>query len=175
MIRRPPRSTLFPYTTLFRSLLAGLGVDALAGRVARGMLRRGLAAALTVVPLVAFLFAERVILWEAPPERVTRELFGLSPFPESVEIARYLRSRTAEGERIAVIGSEPEIYFYAGRRGATGYIYMYPLMEDQPYAARMQRQMIDEIEAARPRFVVLVNASASWNVRPQSDRTLFEG
>src|SRR5256885_9736348 len=27
MIRRPPRSTLFPYTTLFRSaLLAGLGI-----------------------------------------------------------------------------------------------------------------------------------------------------
>src|SRR2546422_8081105 len=25
MIRRPPRSTLFPYTTLFRSLLAQLG------------------------------------------------------------------------------------------------------------------------------------------------------
>src|SRR3712207_8785084 len=24
MIRRPPRSTLFPYTTLFRSLMAGL-------------------------------------------------------------------------------------------------------------------------------------------------------
>src|SRR5256885_12159499 len=26
MIRRPPRSTLFPYTTLFRSLLMSLGV-----------------------------------------------------------------------------------------------------------------------------------------------------
>src|SRR2546430_13001180 len=25
MIRRPPRSTLFPYTTLFRSVLAGFG------------------------------------------------------------------------------------------------------------------------------------------------------
>src|SRR5256885_8708327 len=25
MIRRPPRSTLFPYTTLFRSLLTGVG------------------------------------------------------------------------------------------------------------------------------------------------------
>src|SRR2546422_6709861 len=25
MIRRPPRSTLFPYTTLFRSLLSGSG------------------------------------------------------------------------------------------------------------------------------------------------------
>src|SRR6266550_5725362 len=29
MIRRPPRSTLFPYTTLFRSQRAGLGAAAL--------------------------------------------------------------------------------------------------------------------------------------------------
>src|SRR2546422_6382216 len=27
MIRRPPRSTLFPYTTLFRSTLAWMGVE----------------------------------------------------------------------------------------------------------------------------------------------------
>src|SRR2546426_6986759 len=27
MIRRPPRSTLFPYTTLFRSILRGHGED----------------------------------------------------------------------------------------------------------------------------------------------------
>src|SRR5438445_4112936 len=30
MIRRPPRSTLFPYTTLFRSRFAEVGVDAVA-------------------------------------------------------------------------------------------------------------------------------------------------
>src|SRR3712207_7488670 len=29
MIRRPPRSTLFPYTTLFRSLIAGIAVNVL--------------------------------------------------------------------------------------------------------------------------------------------------
>src|SRR5258705_2074093 len=38
MIRRPPRSTLFPYTTLFRSLLAGTGLRE-RGR-ARGFLPR---------------------------------------------------------------------------------------------------------------------------------------
>src|SRR3712207_9180281 len=27
MIRRPPRSTLFPYTTLFRSISAGIGIE----------------------------------------------------------------------------------------------------------------------------------------------------
>src|SRR5258708_19810183 len=36
MIRRPPRSTLFPYTTLFRSLGSLLGVGALAGQVMWG-------------------------------------------------------------------------------------------------------------------------------------------
>src|SRR2546429_4596194 len=43
MIRRPPRSTLFPYTTLFRSPVAGLGP---AGGPAprRGGGRRGRAA-----------------------------------------------------------------------------------------------------------------------------------
>src|SRR2546426_8080588 len=29
MIRRPPRSTLFPYTTLFRSVCRGLGAEPL--------------------------------------------------------------------------------------------------------------------------------------------------
>src|SRR5258708_13946992 len=32
MIRRPPRSTLFPYTTLFRSVLAGRDGDRSIGR-----------------------------------------------------------------------------------------------------------------------------------------------
>src|SRR2546425_5105385 len=35
MIRRPPRSTLFPYTTLFRSGLAGVGQRAGVAVVAR--------------------------------------------------------------------------------------------------------------------------------------------
>src|SRR2546429_8263673 len=39
MIRRPPRSTLFPYTTLFRSLAAVDGGQALVGGVLPGLLR----------------------------------------------------------------------------------------------------------------------------------------
>src|SRR3712207_7672909 len=45
MIRRPPRSTLFPYTTLFRSLRRDLGGApggrVRAGRTAPGPRRRG--------------------------------------------------------------------------------------------------------------------------------------
>src|SRR3712207_6991141 len=41
MIRRPPRSTLFPYTTLFRSQLRALGRAALDGALDPGVLRAG--------------------------------------------------------------------------------------------------------------------------------------
>src|SRR3712207_6923517 len=44
MIRRPPRSTLFPYTTLFRS--SGLGIAAMITRRGRGW---GIAALAVVV------------------------------------------------------------------------------------------------------------------------------
>src|SRR3712207_7607170 len=43
MIRRPPRSTLFPYTTLFRSEALGTrGVPALVGGLRRDAEHRGL-------------------------------------------------------------------------------------------------------------------------------------
>src|SRR3712207_9074591 len=45
MIRRPPRSTLFPYTTLFRSVgLGQLRVEFLAGFLAQGLKIAGLGA-----------------------------------------------------------------------------------------------------------------------------------
>src|SRR5690349_23727533 len=37
MVRRPPRSTLFPYTTLFRSLLAAVGPDEVRGHAAHAL------------------------------------------------------------------------------------------------------------------------------------------
>src|SRR3712207_8908788 len=41
MIRRPPRSTLFPYTTLFRSLPPSAGVRDDPGRAPPDRVRRG--------------------------------------------------------------------------------------------------------------------------------------
>jgi hypothetical protein len=46
-------------------------------------------------------------------------------------------------------------------------------MEPQPYAVSMQREMIREIEAVEPRFVVFVRVLSSWLVRPESDQTIF--
>ena len=107
------------------------------------------------------------------PLSACRESYGLSPFPDSPEIAKYLRDHTGSNARIAVLGSEPQIYFYAGRRSATGFLYMYSLTEQQEYAMRMQREMIGEIEKNRPEYVVFVRLPYSWGRPPDSDLLIF--
>jgi hypothetical protein len=99
---------------------------------------------------------------------------GTNPFPESVRIAELIREQSTPSDTIAVLGSEPQIYFYAKRHSATGYIYTYGLMEPQPFAKQMQQEMIQEIESARPRFLVLVVMNRSWLVWPDSDLSIFK-
>lgn len=146
------------------ALLAGIAVDAAARglRTRPPLLRIGVPLALAVLPLAHLVYTERTVFFELAPERVARAIWGINPFPESIEIARYIKARTAEGDRIAVLGSEPEIYFYAHRPAATGFIYTYALLENHRYASHMQRQMISEIDAAKPKFVVVVNVRPSW-------------
>src|SRR5437867_3485524 len=154
------------------ALLAGAAASVIAARaatIASPMAARAATAAIIALAGISTLWAERTYLFELTPTMVARRLYGGNPFPEALEVARYIRERSAPADRIAVLGSEPEIYFYSGRRAATGYLHTYPLMEAQPYAARMQREMVGQIERARPAFLVYVNVPASWLIKENSD------
>src|SRR5258707_5957015 len=96
------------------------------------------------------------------PEKIVRSEYGGNPFPEAIAFGKYIKDHSEADARMAVLGSEPEIYFYAQRHSATGYIYTYGLMEPQKYARQMQEEMIHEIESARPRFLVSVVLLNSW-------------
>jgi hypothetical protein len=117
--------------------------------------------------------AERKFLLEASPVDASRMIYPESPFAESIRIAEYLREHSNPSETIAVLGSEPQIYFYSHRHSATGYIYTYGLMEAQKYAAQMQQEMIREIERAHPKFLIFVVMPDSWLQRPESERMIF--
>ena len=116
-----------------------------------------------------YVVEERAYLFSMPLRDVSRIRYGNNPFIEAPEIANYIREKTDPTDRIAVLGSEPEIYFYANRKSATGYIYAYPLMEPQPYAPRMQDEMIQEVEAAHPKYLVFIGVRSSWLHQPDSD------
>jgi hypothetical protein len=123
--------------------------------------------------LVLSLGLQREFLFRLSPLEACRDLYGRNPFPEAIQVADYIRAHSEKGARIAVLGSEPEIYFYAHRHSATSYIYMYGLMETQPYAMRMQNDMIREVEAAAPQYVVQVSGNASWLQDQESPSGIF--
>ena len=107
------------------------------------------------------------------PIELSRQLYSINPFPESIPIAAYLRSHTSPGDTIAVLGSEPQIFFLSGRHSASGYLYLYPLTEPQPLAPQMGKEFMAQVETARPAYVVFVNLAGSWYsvVRPESLRS----
>ncbi len=159
------------------AILAGLGVSGFNKLLARripGPLR---AIINTLIFLILFgfsLFHQREFLLFNTPTAVCRQIYGGNPFPESLPIAEYIRQNSSPDDLIAVIGSEPQIYFYANRRSATTYIYTYPLLEPQPLALKMQQEMIHQIETAKPLFLISVNVQASWKPRPNSSRLILD-
>jgi 4-amino-4-deoxy-L-arabinose transferase-like glycosyltransferase len=118
-------------------------------------------------------FYQSQIYFQMSPVQASQNLYNWNPFIESLAVAGYIREHTTKGARIAVLGSEPQIYFYAQRHSATGYIYTYALMEAQPNALKMQHEMIREIETVRPEYLVYVSYGFSWIFHPDSNRTII--
>jgi 4-amino-4-deoxy-L-arabinose transferase-like glycosyltransferase len=135
------------------ALSAGLGVAGLAARLpARGALaRRALVGAALLAAAGTLIAREADYLFRRTPDQVSRAIYGMNPFPESKPIARYLAAQTRPGERVAILGSEPQILFEAERVSAIPYLYAYPLMKPIPEASRMQREVMRTIERQRPR------------------------
>jgi hypothetical protein len=156
------------------SLLAGFAV------IKASQLLRSQLGAVQSIPFLLFAAAlslpivrERTFLFKVPVNSVPALIYGQAPFLESIRIGDYIREHSNPTDTIAVLGSEPQIYFYAHRHSATGYIYTYGLLEPQKYARQMQLEMIHEIELARPTYLVSVVIENSWTLWRQSDRYIF--
>lgn len=139
----------------------------------RSILLQALPVSAFLVCIFATAWNGRGVWFDGSPDQISRRTYGLNPFIEAAPVAGYLKAHTSPDEKIAVLGSEPEIYFLARRHSATGYIYMYPLTEPQLLSEKMRNDFIGEIESAASRYVVLVNLESSWiSVKP-ADRSIL--
>jgi len=159
------------------SILFGLGIGWLESWLSAGRPFRGTAAVVAAaVALVAVgqAFASGMpVFASSSPAAASRVMFGGNPFVESEWIGERAAEMAGPGGSIAVLGSEPQIYFYADRPPATGYLYMYSVVENRPIAEKMRGEMIAEIEARRPLVLVYVNVPASWLIDESSDMSVF--
>jgi hypothetical protein len=139
------------------ALLAAVGV-ASAGRF---FSRLGPATSQTTIPLLLSLLAcassiyqQRDFLFQMTGVEASAATYGTYPFPESIELARYIEERTSPEDRIVVFGSEPQIYFYTHLRAATRFLYLGEIFRSPQYASEMLAQMRTEVTNLNPKFLV---------------------
>jgi len=155
------------------ALLAGVAVSSATEKLA-AIAARPWQLIPAVILLVCFGYAIsrqwQTYFWLSPIE-VFRQTYPGSPFVAAVTVADYLRQNSPENSQIAVLGSEPEIYFYANRHSATGYLYMYSLIVRHKYTARMRQEMLTQLNANRPEYVIYVDVTESWGDRNGNPQT----
>jgi hypothetical protein len=147
------------------AMLAGVAVSAAAEKLAEFSKP-------AMIPLLIFLgcfvlsiFRQWQVYFSLTPDQVVQSIYEDNAFVPAVTVAEYIRDNSPADARIAVLGSEPEIYFYANRHSATGYMYMYSLIVHHKYTSRMRDEMLHEIEANRPLYVVYVDVWDDWGPR----------
>jgi len=116
-----------------------------------------------------FILANRALWFEQSPEAASRALYGGNAFTEAPTIASYIQQHSSTNDTIAIMGSEPEIYFLAHRHSATPYTYISDLMQPNGYALDMQKETMRQIEAAKPAFLLIVYVDASWAIVKDSN------
>jgi len=151
------------------SLLAGIFFYTLASLIKAEHIAIGLFA----VSLFLGIQSQKKYLFVKDTATLCKWIYGINPFVESPEIAKFIDSRTKPEDTVAILGSEPQIFFYSNRRSATGYIHTYSLMEYQPYSLQMQKEMIREIELKEPKIIVDVRVYFSWLVAEHSELYIF--
>jgi hypothetical protein len=162
---------LLPAAGLFCGV-AVLSLERLLGHLVSRVTARVVAAVIFVTATGTYITGEWDYFFSIQTNELSRSRYGTNPFIEAPEIARYIQAHTDPVDRIAVLGSEPELYFYANRKSATGYIYTYALMEEQQYSTRMQDEMIDEVTVAHPKYIVYVAIPTSWLARNSKEKIL---
>jgi hypothetical protein len=112
-------------------------------------------------------------LFVKPPVELCRDTYRGNLFVESIEIAKYIAANSSGDDKIFVLGSEPQVYFYSKRKSATGYIYMYDLAFIQKYVSEMQKEMQREVEVNDPKYIVYCSSPSSWNATTGVTDSLF--
>ncbi len=119
------------------------------------------------------LLAESFYFFRADATQASRVTYEYNPFPEAKTIGRYIKRITKDTSSIMVLGSEPELYFYAERRPAISAYYMYFMMDGSELARQKQEELIRQAEKEMPEVIVYVGISSSWMSTPESDEHLI--
>jgi len=156
------------------ALLAGFGASRIALPASLSVLGRSLP--LSIAGAVV-LYGVTTAPWYYLPgsaDEKCRIIYGRNPFVESLAVGSFLVSHSKPDETVFVFGSEPQILYYAKRRSASRYIFVYPLMTPFPDTADRQASVIRELANRNPKFVVTIFIPQSFLAQRGTPIALFD-
>lgn len=106
--------------------------------------------------------------------QLLRQVYGLNPFPESKVIADKLNTMLRPEDKIAVFGTEIQMYFYTNkispsRFAGSGALLEFPVAKADDW----QKEFINDVEKANPRFLVFYSHAISWLANPKVNNLIF--
>src|SRR5207237_5483442 len=117
------------------ALFAGIAINSISSVLRRQITRVRFFPVLLLASCAVFLVpAQRDLFFLLSPIEASHTIYAGNPFSETIKVAEYVRDHTDPSDTIAVVGSEPNIYFYSHGHTVTGCIYHYLLMDAQSYA-----------------------------------------
>jgi 4-amino-4-deoxy-L-arabinose transferase-like glycosyltransferase len=162
------------------ALLAACGLESFTRAVLRLRALRGRHLAVYTAVAVAVFFSsvvpQRALLFQMNPDAVSRQLYfpDRFSFGASEAVAAYLKAHLGQEEKVAVVGSEPQLYFYLDRPAPTRFIYLYYLTERHALTEAMRGEFTSEIETSQPRYLVYSPSCTSELVWEPARVKLYE-
>jgi hypothetical protein len=157
------------------AVLAGRGMVELAQRVRAGFGRSAIPYLLCATAIAYAVWMESWYYLPGAAEEKCRFIYGDFPFPQSEAIGLYLAAHSAPEDTVLVIGSEPQILYYAHRKTATRYIFFYPITRPTEDARLRQRNVLEELRARPPKFVVGIFVSREFDTHLDGPQDVFDG
>lgn len=142
--------------------------------MARAGYRVAAISGLVLVPVSTALAVNSAYFFGSSAAQRMRYMYGQEPYAEAVDLSRAVGAHSLPGDPVAVIGSEPEIYFLSQRPPASRYLYTYPLAPAFDTDGSARKRFIADLERVSPRVIVTVWSSTSIGLDPDEAPEFFE-
>lgn len=130
--------------------------------------------ALIVLPLFSNVNNLKNYYFTSNHTQILRDVYGLNPFPESKVIADKLNTLMKEDDKLAVFGTEIQMYVYTNKKSpsrfaGSGALLEFPVAQSKDW----QKEFIADVEKAAPRFLVFFSHPISWMANPKTENLIF--
>ncbi|HUR31711.1 MAG TPA: glycosyltransferase family 39 protein [Saprospiraceae bacterium] len=129
-------------------------------------LKTGYTVGLSLACILMFwpLIAQKEYFFNPDYNKIHQEAYSENMFPELEKIGLELSKRVPEGEKIGILGSEPEVLVAANRESCSKHLFMYPLLSDPETSPAMQQEYIKELQECFPQYIVWSSTTGSWTI-----------